>query len=256
MKAVPLRRYVITAYLTFWVMVLGLCGTASMVFHAPPLVMRILADVCAWSPTIVLFCMWNQLRPAQTRRAFVASCFSGRITWYVPLLLAVIVSGGVLVSVSVLSVLEHRAFMSYVSTGGWSLPASILLSVFSGPTGEELGWRGYVREELAKRYTFIKAALIQGTVWTFWHTVLWFVDSSFSGAALVPYVISNLIVMTCLACMMNVVLEKCNNLALSMLMHFAFNFPYCFLQAGSLFYLVLSAVFLLLAAGFCAGRKK
>ena len=69
-------------------------------------------------------------------------------------------------------------------------------------------------------------------------------------------VISNLIVMTCLACMMNVVLEKCNNLALSMLMHFAFNFPYCFLQAGSLFYLVLSAVFLLLAAGFCAGRKK
>ena len=169
MKAVPLRRYVITAYLTFWVMVLGLCGTASMVFHAPPLVMRILADVCAWSPTIVLFCMWNQLRPAQTRRAFVASCFSGRITWYVPLLLAVIVSGGVLVSVSVLSVLEHRAFMSYVSTGGWSLPASILLSVFSGPTGEELGWRGMLFPLLCKRMSQRAAVLVSGVIWGLWH---------------------------------------------------------------------------------------
>ena len=27
---------------------------SSMAFHAPPLVMRVLSDVCAWSPTIVL----------------------------------------------------------------------------------------------------------------------------------------------------------------------------------------------------------
>ena len=47
--------YVLAAYITFVVMVLGICGCASMVFHASPLVMRILSNLCAWSPTIVLF---------------------------------------------------------------------------------------------------------------------------------------------------------------------------------------------------------
>ncbi len=256
MKPASPRRYVIAAYLTFWLMVLVLCGGASMVFHAPPLVMRILADVCAWSPTLVLLVMWKRLRPEQTRGEFVRACFSGRLGFLPLLLPAVLISGGVVGSVWLLSLFEGRAFASYFSLNGWPLAASFLLSVFSGPTGEELGWRGYLREELAKRYPFAKAALVQGVVWTFWHAILWFVDSDFGGWLLLPYALANLVVMTCLAYMMNVVLERSNNLVYSILMHFAFNFPYCFLQTGIGFYGVLSAVFLLLAALFYAWRGK
>lgn len=35
------------AYLTFWLMVLVLCGGASMLLHAPPLAMRLLSNLCA-----------------------------------------------------------------------------------------------------------------------------------------------------------------------------------------------------------------
>lgn len=256
MKTVSPRRYVIAAYLTFWLMVLVLCGGASMAFHAPPLVMRILADVCAWSPTLVLLVMWKRLRPSQPLRDFAAACFSGRLNALALVLLAALTASGVVGSVWLLSAFERRTFASYFSMNGWSLAASFLLSIFSGPTGEELGWRGYLREELAKRYPFTKAALLQGAVWTFWHTILWFVDSDFTGWELVPYMLANLVVMTCLAYMMNVVLERSNNLVYSILMHFAFNFPYCFLQVSIGFYYVLSAVFLLLAAAFYAWRAR
>lgn len=255
MRNDSLRRYVIAAYLTFWLMVLVLCGGASTVLHAPPLVMRILSDVCAWSPTLVLFVLWKRLRPEQTRRAFLASCFGGELVWPLLPLLVLLISGGVLFSAWLLSLLEFRPFSSYFSAGSWPLATSVLLSLFSGPTGEELGWRGYVREELARRHSFLHAALIQGAIWTFWHAILWFVDSDFTLWALLPYALSNLIVMTSLACMMNVVLERYNNLVYSMLMHFAFNLAYGFLRVDIWFYGVLSVVFLLMAVGVCAALK-
>lgn len=54
-------RYAAAAYLTFWLMVLVLCGGASMLLHAPPPAMRLLSNLCAWSPTFVL---WAMLPPA------------------------------------------------------------------------------------------------------------------------------------------------------------------------------------------------
>ena len=47
-------RYVAAVYLTFWLMVLVLCGGASMLLHAPPLAMRLLSNLCAWPPAFVL----------------------------------------------------------------------------------------------------------------------------------------------------------------------------------------------------------
>ena len=78
MKA--LRNYVIATYLVFWFMVLGLCGTASMVFHCPPVVMRILSNVCAWSPTIVLLAGFKYFMPGKSIREFYRKAFGGDFT--------------------------------------------------------------------------------------------------------------------------------------------------------------------------------
>lgn len=247
---VKMKKYVITTYLIFWAMVLGLCGSASMIFHAPPIVMRVLSNVCAWSPTIVLLLMWKRLRPQQARLDFIEAQFSGQINWLLLFILIAVIAGGSCLSVFLLSLWQKNAFASYFTMGSYSLPASFFLSLLSGPTGEELGWRGYLREELDKRYTFVGAALIQGAIWTFWHTVLWFVDSDFSGIQLFPYILSNLIVMTSLVFVMNSVLQKHKNLIYSITIHFTFNFIYCFLQVDIWFYAFFSIVYLLIGVGF------
>lgn len=250
------RSYVITTYLVFGLMVLGICGGASMIFHAPPLVMRILSNICAWSPTIVLMIMWSRLRPNQSRREFWKEAFSGDINFLLLVIPPVIVVGGSLLTVWIVSIIQKKSFASYYSLGAYPLLASFFLSLLSGPTGEEAGWRGYLRVELNKKYSFMRASIVQGLIWAFWHTVLWFVDSDFTGLYLIPYIISNVIVMTSLVIIMNVVLEKQNNLFYSIVIHFAFNFIYCFLLVDIAFYVVLSVVYLLIAMGVLYYRRK
>lgn len=244
-------RYVVTTYLTFWLMVLALCGSASMVFHAPPLVMRILSDVCAWSPTLVLFVLLPRLRPGTTRGAFLRSCFAGRIR---PGLLAlcVLVTGGVFL----LSVALSSHWTGSVFSCAGPVWLSVVLSVLSGPTGEECGWRGYLRPELEGRFGFLRGNLLLGVIWAFWHTVLWVVDNEFtSGWPLLVYVLSNVLVMTALNIIMAVVLERAPNLLYACLIHLCFNLPYSFLTPTIPFYIALMILYVLAAAAMLLVRR-
>jgi membrane protease YdiL (CAAX protease family) len=53
----------------------------------------------------------------------------------------------------------------------------LLMNLFLGPLGEELGWRGFFGPLLEKRFGIIGAAFVVGFVWAIWHGPLWFVDS-------------------------------------------------------------------------------
>ncbi len=252
----PMWKYVIITYLLFWVMVLGICGTASIVFHASPLTMRILSNVTAWSPTLALLFMFRKIRPEMTIKEFYKDAFSGKLKAGLLILIPIVISGAILISIMIISVIEHRTFSSYFSLGIYSLPLSVILSLLSGPTGEESGWRGYLRVELNNRYGFLKGSLIQGLVWTFWHTVLWFVDSDFMDWRMPIYILSNIIVMISLSIIMNIILEKYNNLIYAILIHFCFNLPYSFLQVDILFYITISVVFSIIVILFWQTRKK
>jgi len=189
-------------------------------------------------------------------KEFYRRAFSGKIKMDLLILTTCSVIGGTLSSVWILSIAEQKSFISFFSIGMYSLPLSFLLSLLSGPTGEESGWRGYLRYELENRFGFVKGSLVLGVVWAFWHTVLWFVDSDFVGLNLIPYIISNVVVMTSLVIIMNVVLKSSDNLFYAIWIHFCFNFLYVFLVVDIWFYVILSIVYAIIAACFLISYLK
>jgi uncharacterized protein len=50
-----------------------------------------------------------------------------------------------------------------------SLLGIIVFQLFSGPIGEELGWRGFALPRLQAKYNALVSSLILGVIWTFWH---------------------------------------------------------------------------------------
>ena len=48
-----LKKYIISSYVLVWILIIFVAGTASLVFHAPPVIMWIVRNLIAWSPTPV-----------------------------------------------------------------------------------------------------------------------------------------------------------------------------------------------------------
>ncbi len=246
MKTNYLKKYIISSYILVWALIIFVAGMASLVFHAPPVIMWIVRNLIAWSPTYLLLIGWKHFRPDETGRVFIKRCFSGKVKLF-PLLCSFALTFGISVlALFLFSAVMGKPVLSYINFGIIALPLSIFLSFTSGPTGEELGWRGFMREEFNKRYGFLKSSVCQGLVWCFWHTLLWAVDSEFTDWRAVPYVISNIVVITCMTVLMNIFLEWHNNLIYSVLLHFGFNIIYVFLEADIGFFVILTVLYLVI----------
>ena len=54
MKTNYLKRYIISSYVLVWLLIIFVAGSASLIFHAPPVIMWIIRNIIAWSPTYLL----------------------------------------------------------------------------------------------------------------------------------------------------------------------------------------------------------
>jgi uncharacterized protein len=73
-------------------------------------------------------------------------------------------------SISQFQLSEGFSFSGFV-------PALAILVLAAG--FEELGWRGYAFDSLQSRYTYLKASIIFGILWSLWHFPLIFVNNSY-----------------------------------------------------------------------------
>lgn len=243
MKTNYLKRYIVSSYILVWSLIIFVAGPASLIFHAPPLLMWIIRNLISWSPTYLLLIGWKWFRPGETRLAFARRCFSGKVRPIMLLGAFGLVSGISILSLRIFAAMEGQPVMSYIDFGTVPLPLSVFLAFTSGPTGEELGWRGYMKEEFDQRYGFLKSSLCQGLVWCFWHSLLWAVDSDFTDWRAVPYILSNIVVITSLTVLMNLFLERQNNIVYTIFLHFGFNIIYVFLDAGIGFFVILTVLY-------------
>ena len=71
-------------------------------------------------------------------------------------------------------------------------------------------------------------------------------DSEFTDWRAIPYIISNIVVITSITVLMNLFLERYNNLLYSVLLHFGFNILYVFLDADIGFFVILTVLYLII----------
>lgn len=143
MKTNYLKRYIISSYVLVWLLIIFVAGSASLIFHAPSVIMWIIRNIIAWSPTYLLLIGWRYYRPDEKRIPFVKRFFSGEVNFFLLLSSFALTFGISILSLLIYSVITGKSMLSYISMETTALPLSIFLSFTSGPTGEELGWRGF-----------------------------------------------------------------------------------------------------------------
>jgi membrane protease YdiL (CAAX protease family) len=216
-----LRIYFIFTYVLFWVLLIVTGILISL--KAPVIVQDIMKNVCAWSPTFVLIILFKKLLPDMTFVEFIKNRFGRRINpfdFIVSLLmqvLALTAAVGAYLAFNDISIQSIRFIdMNRI------LPV-FLISIAAGPMGEELGWRGYALEIFQKRHSPLRASLILGLIWGFWHTPLWFF-SGFVGVDLLIYIGAFLLGIVSTSVLITFFYNKGGNVLIAIWIHFWFNF--------------------------------
>lgn len=216
-----LRLFFIFTYLMFWVM-LVLTGILANL-KVPKIVVDIMSNVAAWSPTFILLILFTKLFPGVTIKDFIKRSFGNKIKildffiafiWQV-LAFALVVCAYLLINGKPLNSLVFLNIGSVLSV--------FIITITAGPLGEELGWRGYALGIFQKRYSPLSAALILGVLWGSWHLPLWFI-SGFSGKDLLIYIFSFLLAIISTSILITYFYNKSRNILIAMWIHFWFNF--------------------------------
>lgn len=227
-------HYVVYTYGLFGLLLITLGGIATQILHGTPSVMMWLMAITAWTPTYVFLLMFKKICPNGTVLGFYRRVFSEKLS------IRLVVTTGLTQTL----IFAASVFMVSVQTGiptmnllDFSFPtviSALFISLITGATGEETGWRGYLLPAVQERLGVVKGSLIVSLIWSFWHAPIWFLGTEFSGRDLLAYAMVFVICITSLGFIMGICYHRYRNLFLPIWMHFIFNLLGAFFRGPKL----------------------
>jgi len=181
MRRHPLFFYFFMAYAFSWVLLIPWVasewGILPQAMHN-----KLLFAVHAFGPTLAAYIMF---RITEGKQGWVRLRSRLRLLrvgwqWYAFILLGIPAAMllGILVLPGALASFQGLPPYSWVR-----YPFLFVLVFFGGgPLGEEIGWRGFALPRMQPRYGSLRATLLLGVLWTFWHFPEFFSSAQLGGA--------------------------------------------------------------------------
>ncbi len=223
-----LKQYVLWTYGSFYCFLIAI-GITMLILKAQTLA-EILKVISAWTATFIFIAMFHKIYPKDNLFHFIKRQFNERIKISTVLCAILLQFSVFLGSILFTSTARNIPIKSLVVTSWVTWLVAFGDSLIRGPLGEELGWRGFVLNELQKKFSPLKSAIIIGVAWGLWHTPLWFL-SGYSGIQLIEYIICFLIYIIAATIIMTVFYNWNHNLFIPIMIHQFFNY-FLAVQAG------------------------
>lgn len=170
----PLITFVALAYALTWALTIPFAYCFRVVFEQQFSPWLLLFFPAPFGPTFAALIMAGRMEgKAGVRRLL------GRLkVWRVglgPWLTALFLSPLVVAVAVLVSGAGPTVYSKFNLAGVAMVPVLWLLALPFGPLAEELGWRGWLLPRLQSLMSPLRASLVIGVVWTFWHLpMFWF----------------------------------------------------------------------------------
>jgi len=211
----PVKRYPLIAYfiLVFgieWLLVIGL---ASLI---PPMIALLIGS---WLPNVVGILITT----IAGGRTALSELFHKVILWRLPFkwyLASILIPPAI--AFLTIGIYWLAGYSIAVFAPLSQLPLIILMCVFTGAMGEELGWRGTALPRLQARWNALTSSLILGVLWGLYHIPSFLLSGlPLKDAPLIPFMLGALGLTVLVSWTFN---HTSGSLIVVFLYHFAFNF--------------------------------
>ena len=221
----PLLSFFVLSYFFFWqlvaLMVAVILSLGLNPGALPGWLMPFLVILFSWMPNLAALVMTGMLEG----RAGVGRLFGQFIQfrlparWYFAALIPIALA---FAAASLYRLAGGSASGGVRLTPGfWVL--LVVINLLEGPGGEEAGWRGFALPRFLEKYSPLKAGLLLGFIWAFWHLPLWAL-SGYSGLELLRYCLFFIAGITSLSLLMTWIYRQTSNSLVPMtLIHLAYN---------------------------------
>jgi membrane protease YdiL (CAAX protease family) len=175
----PLVAYFLIAYAGTWLVwalfVLSREGSGLLPFHSPSSFLVLISIGTFSGPTVGAFVVTAVTRGAEGVARLLRRIVRWRVgfVWYVFVLMglpAIETIGTIAIPGALAKVTPIDVLPELISAAVFFFYPGLL----GGPLGEEIGWRGFALPRLQELHGPVKASLILGLLWAFWHAPIWF----------------------------------------------------------------------------------
>lgn len=258
-----LRTYLIASYGLFWaifVLLIGLIAAKilDVNLEGQSYFMDGVKILISWTPTMAVYFFRKKLFPGKSLKEVFRGMFAQRLNmklFFFVLLLEI----GINLTASVVTALWDGVPVFSQWSFSWQFFFySFFICLFTGATGEESGWHGFLFPHLMEKYGCIKSSFLVGIIWGLWHIPLWLV-SGYAGLDLLFYVVQFMVCTIAWSLVMDILYYWNRNLLIVTTFHFMVNFLLSFFHGNDLvFQVTIAVLYVITAAGFVIAyqRKK